>query len=163
MTARRGFSLGLLAFVTAVALILIVVIVVIGPNTHANLGEPDPGFDRVPTGEIGVEEHLTTPLREDIREQWQIADGEERLARGRELYFYNACSTCHGSTGRGTTIAPALAGEVNAEDFLNTLRRPPQGMPPYYEDHISEEEAQAIFLFLESLAPADQSATTEGE
>ncbi len=108
------------------------------------------------TGEIDVEQ----PFRPSFDAAAALADEErigelDELGRGRILYFANSCATCHGLTGAGATVGPELIDAVNLEDFLDALRKGDEGMPSYDETVISDEQAEAIFAFLESVRTAN--------
>ena len=148
ITSRTLIAGGIVGAVATLAVVLIVVIVAIGPNTHANLGEPDLGFSRVTTGNIDVVEPFATPLTQEGQALFEeeTADG---LQRGRGLFFANGCATCHGLTGAGGSVGPAIAaGEVDVEEFFDGIRDGDKGMPQFDELHLSDEEAQAILDFL---------------
>jgi len=51
----------------------------------------------------------------------------ERVRRGREMYAFEGCASCHGAERRGTKTAPALtslARHWSADDLARYLRRP---------------------------------------
>jgi mono/diheme cytochrome c family protein len=148
ITPRSLLAGGIVLTIATVAVVLIGVVVLLGPDTHANLGEPDPNFDRAATGSLGSEDPFSTPLN---------GAGQELLndpaTRGQGLFFANGCATCHGLSGSGGTVGPKLAGEINLEDFFDALRAGDGGMPQYNDiTQLSDEDAQLIFEFLQDLA-----------
>ncbi len=150
--ARYALSIGAALAVTAIALVLIVFIVATRPDTHANLGKPDPGFNRVPTGEIAEEQPFRPSF--DAEAALITAERDGPIApeeRGRILFFANSCATCHGIAAAGATVGPDLIDAVNLEDFLDALREGDEGMPAFAESEITDAEAEAIFAFLESM------------
>ena len=147
MTRPRSLlAIGLVGAVATLAFVLIVVVIALGPNTHANLGAPDSTFDRVPIGQIEVDGAFATPLGPAGR---TLLEDPEPAHRGRALYFANGCATCHGLAGGGDVVGPTLAGEVVLDDFLQALRDGDKGMPLFDEQHLSDDDALAIFAFIE--------------
>lgn len=148
ITSQTLIAGGIVGAVAVLAVVLIAVIVATGPNTHANLGEPDLGFSRVPTGNIDVVEPFATPLTQEGQAFFQdeVAAG---TARGRGLFFSNGCATCHGLTGAGGSVGPTIAGgEIDSEEFFDGIRDGDKGMPQYDTLRLSDEAAQAILDFL---------------
>jgi mono/diheme cytochrome c family protein len=152
MARYNLFALGLLAAILTAGTIVIAVIIALGPDTHSNLGEPDPNFNRVATGEIGQEQPFRPSF--DAATELATAAGEGALTaeeHGRILYFANSCATCHGLSAGGATVGPELVDAVSLEDFFDALRDGEEGMPGYSEMEITDAEAEAIFTFLEGL------------
>ena len=143
---RSPLALGLVGAVATLAVVLIVGVVALGPKTHANLGPPDPAFARVPVGQIDVEGVFGMTLSSAGRAL--LADPDP-AQQGRALFFANGCATCHGTAGAGSVVGPELAGAVALDDFLTALRDGAKGMPLYDEQSLSEDDALAIFAFLE--------------
>jgi mono/diheme cytochrome c family protein len=72
---------------------------------------------------------------------------------GRDVYVSKGCHLCHGFEGQGALpTGPRLAPEPMALDvFSNIVRRPPNVMPAYPEEVLSDEELQRIHEYLESI------------
>ncbi len=150
------FASALLAAVLVAGTVIVVVMLVLGPDTHSNLGEPDANFNRVATGEIEYEQ----PFRPSFDAATELAAAERDGAltaeeRGRILYFANSCATCHGLTAGGATVGPELVDAVDLGDFLDALRDGEEGMPAFRDAELTDEQAEAIFAFLESLKSED--------
>src|SRR3989304_1397512 len=87
------------------------------------------------------------------------------FARGGESLFKSRCQPCHGPGGKGTGIAPALAGNqfvqgARDQEMANSIlkgrqgadrKHPdkhPAGMPP---QKLSEQELTSIVAYMKSL------------
>jgi ubiquinol-cytochrome c reductase cytochrome c subunit len=85
------------------------------------------------------------------------------VADGRLLYIQN-CASCHGNTGEGSAIAPALtnAGPVTLDFYMRTGRMPladPQ--TPEYEQppKLSQDEIAAIIGYASAFSQGSQIPT----
>lgn len=82
--------------------------------------------------------------------QGKAADVEH----GRQLFMSNGCYSCHGTVGQGGTrgsgprIAPVA---LPAEAFKTFIRNPPEAMPRFDARFVSDEQLEAIHLYLSSL------------
>lgn len=77
------------------------------------------------------------------------AQSGDPVADGSLLYFKYGCSACHGLSGQGATVGPALVDEIGSfGSFSEDVREGPKGMPDYDEALISEENLQKIYTFL---------------
>jgi hypothetical protein len=149
--SRTTLTILIVVMTASIGLVFVLVVILV-PDTHANLGDVDPNFDRVTTGEIDTEQ----PLRPSFDPANALADAERDGAltveeRGRILYFANSCATCHGIGGGGATVGPDPIDSGNFEDFLEAMREGDDGMPLYAEEVISDAQADEIFAFLEGL------------
>ncbi len=78
------------------------------------------------------------------------------LAKGKQLFHAHTCSTCHGSTAQGTSIAPPLAGighYFSEATFSELIHHPntqmtSKGMPP---QSLSKKETHALWAYLNSM------------
>ena len=83
-------------------------------------------------------------------------DGEPLLGNtenGEQLFTEYTCSGCHGYTGEtglGTRLNPPRMRQAR---FIQYLRNPsdPEGMPPYQEPEVSDQNLADIYAFLDSL------------
>ena len=84
------------------------------------------------------------------------ADGDALLAnadpaRGREIFFANGCSICHGENGEGL-IGPTIASTRLTVDEVITQYRTPRGfMPPFPADRLPDEDVANIYAWLQTL------------
>ena len=69
----------LISIVTVSIGLVFVLVVILVPDTHANLGDVDPNFDRVTTGEIDTEQ----PLRPSFDAANALADAPRPSPRPR--------------------------------------------------------------------------------
>jgi Cytochrome C oxidase, cbb3-type, subunit III len=77
------------------------------------------------------------------------ATSGDPVADGKLLYFKYGCSACHGLSGQGATVGPALVDEIGSfGSFSEDVREGPKGMPEYDEAMISDENLQKIYAFL---------------
>lgn len=72
---------------------------------------------------------------------------------GRDVYVEMGCHYCHGYEGQGALpTGPRLAPEPLAEDvFSDIVRRPPNVMPAYAPEVLSDEELERIYEYLVSI------------
>lgn len=73
-------------------------------------------------------------------------------ASGERLYAEAGCGACHGLTGEGTDVGPALGGH-SADQVRRQVRAPLVQMPAYSEEQLSEADLTLIADHIESLAP----------
>ncbi len=73
----------------------------------------------------------------------------EALESGVELYVEKGCLGCHGASGRGEVGPPLARTRLSFEQFLSQLRNPRARMPPFHRELVSDEEALAIYRYLE--------------
>ncbi len=71
------------------------------------------------------------------------------------------CHHCHGYEGQGARpTGPRLAPEpMPFEDFSNIVRRPPNVMPAYSPQVLSDETLKRLYEFLESIPEPPDVAT----
>lgn len=149
--SRQVFAL-LVSVAAGFTGLVLVLALLLGPDTHSNLGAADPGFDRVATGEIDEEQPFRPSFDAGAALIAAERDGPVALEeRGRILFFANSCATCHGIAASGATVGPDLIDAANVEDFVDALRGGDEGMPAFAESEITDTEAEAIFAFLESI------------
>ena len=71
---------------------------------------------------------------------------------GQRLFESKGCYQCHGYVGQGGLAGPRLAPEpIPIEAFKAIVRKPPNVMPAYSPNVLSDEELQAIYRFVASL------------
>ncbi len=91
--------------------------------------------------------------------------GEARQApsaqSGRSAYVEMGCHHCHGYEGQGALpTGPRLAPEpMPFEVFSNIVRRPPNVMPAYSPEVLSDEKLKRVHEYLESIPePPDEAS-----
>ncbi|HSL97642.1 MAG TPA: cytochrome c [Candidatus Deferrimicrobiaceae bacterium] len=138
----------LAATISGLAVVLIWGIVARSPETHANV-RPE-GFDRTPISYVGLDSTFTGV---GLAEPAPVADPANR---GRFLFFGFGCATCHGLRGEGGVVGPALdPEELGLGGLRSDIRRGPGGMPAFDPQVVGDEDLEAIFRYLESLARPD--------
>lgn len=71
---------------------------------------------------------------------------------GATSFVANGCYQCHGYQGQGGAAGPRIAPTAYPyEAFARLVRRPPNEMPPYAAEALSEETLQAIYRYVRSL------------
>ena len=75
------------------------------------------------------------------------------VQQGRLLYTNFGCYACHGYEGQGAAITgPRIAPDpLPMAAFTEVIRRPPNVMPAYSPDVLSDEDLQRIHTFLQSI------------
>lgn len=72
-----------------------------------------------------------------------------RVEAGAELYRKSGCYQCHSNEGQGGAQGPRLGPDpIPIARFVQYVRNPPGGMPPYTERVISDQELADIHAFL---------------
>src|SRR5690349_12161502 len=72
------------------------------------------------------------------------------IERGQEVFVNLACTACHGQSGEGTDIAPALAG--HSEFAIRRQARAPIGiMTPFSPVVLPAEDLDAVVAYILSL------------
>jgi mono/diheme cytochrome c family protein len=77
-------------------------------------------------------------------------------ARGKKLYMQQLCHTCHGTVGQGGDRGSGPKIYPNPypyQAFLTQLRKPRQGMPPYSEKNVSDQDIADMYHYLFSNKP----------
>ena len=69
---------------------------------------------------------------------------------GHALFLTTGCASCHGDKGEGSAIAPALAGHTETQ-VRRQVRSPRFKMPKFTSEQISDDELDAIALFISGL------------
>lgn len=82
-----------------------------------------------------------------------VAAGD--VADGKKLYVQAGCSACHGLSGQGTKIGPAVAGHTAAE-VQRQVRAPLDTMPAYSVARLSNDSLRKIGVYIVSLQPLRQ-------
>lgn len=81
--------------------------------------------------------------------------GQDNLASsGHVLFVSTGCAACHGQNAEGTAIAPALAGH-SEQMVKRQVRNPRFQMPAFSQEQVSDEEIEAIALYITSLEGDD--------
>ena len=77
--------------------------------------------------------------------------------RGRKIYMQQLCYTCHGTVGQGGERGAGPKIYPNPfpyQAFLMQVRKPRQAMPPYTEQHVSDQDLADMYHYLLSIKPA---------
>lgn len=134
------------AVVSGLAIGLIGGVVARSPETHANV-QPE-GFDRTPIGYVGE----VVPFSGVGLADPGSASGADPTTRGRLLLLGYGCAACHGLTGQGGVVGPALGlDELDFDDFGPLLRSGPGGMPAFTEEILSDDDLKAIYTHLKAI------------
>lgn len=145
------FSAGLIVGLTLMGVLLR------NPATHANLEAPG-NYDRTPVAYLGQQYDY-----QGVAGIVATADvGPEPHDQGRLLYVQAGCAGCHGVYGEGGAVGTELWSEADADDATELavdLRNPPNGMPVYSVELLSNDQ---IELILGYLAFAEREAETLG-
>ncbi|MBI2872288.1 MAG: cytochrome c [Chloroflexi bacterium] len=140
--------LGLVAII-GLATVLIGVIVLRSPDTHANLwNSAQTGYARTSQALVG---HEAADVELKLVEQQGITAGKPAsLEPGRAIYLGRGCAMCHGLDARGGAVGPSLAG-TNPEIVKRMVRDGPGGMPAYTETHLSDADLAEMANYLQNL------------
>ena len=79
------------------------------------------------------------------------------VERGRKLYLEQLCYTCHGTIGQGGDRGSGPRIYPNPYPFpafVMQVRKPRQGMPPYHEKHVSDQDLADMYHYLFSTRPS---------
>lgn len=142
---RLFVPLVFVALISGLALGLIGGVVARSPETHANV-RPE-GYDRTPISYVGEEFPVEGIGLADPR----LVTDADQVTRGRLLLLVYGCAMCHGLTGQGGVVGPALdLEELFLDDFRPLLRDGPGGMPAFAEEILSDDDLDAIYAFLKA-------------
>lgn len=111
-------------------------------------GMPAFSKDVLPEGELAAITAYLQSLAPPIQETLPQGPSEGEL--GERLFSSAGCATCHGLQGKGSVMAPPVAG-ASAEFVKSMVRSGRGGMPAFPENALSEEELAAIIAYLQSL------------
>jgi mono/diheme cytochrome c family protein len=75
----------------------------------------------------------------------------QELDRGRALYDANGCYQCHGHAGQGGAALRIAPTPYPLEAFATFVRRPPNEMPAYARDVLSDEDLSVIYRYVRSI------------
>ena len=71
---------------------------------------------------------------------------------GKALFMKIGCFECHGREGQGAVTGPRLnQNPITFARFNSYIRKPSGEMPPYTTKVVSEQQAQDIYAYLQSL------------
>ena len=77
--------------------------------------------------------------------------------RGKKAYLEQLCYTCHGTVGQGGDRGSGPKIYPNPYPFpafVMQVRKPRQGMPPYNEKHVSDQDLADMYHYLFSTKPS---------
>jgi mono/diheme cytochrome c family protein len=77
--------------------------------------------------------------------------------RGKKLYMKQLCHTCHGTLGHGGDRGSGPRIYPNPfpfQAFVVQVRKPRQGMPPYSEKNVSDQDLADMYHYLFSNKPS---------
>jgi hypothetical protein len=134
---------------SGLAFTLVVIIIARSPYTHGNLS-PE-GYDRTEVIRVGEEQPFPGI---GLKDSGSVLNGDP-VHDGRILFFSFGCASCHGLTGQDGTVGGRIdTGDVNLSELIREVRRGPKGMPSFVEEVLSDEEAERLHTFLESIEEA---------
>lgn len=122
-------------------------ILVRAPDTRSNYQHTPEGYTRTALATIGEDaefQGLTPTLG----------------STPREIYVGAGCASCHGLSGEGGVVGPAI-WKKNAEDMLEALREGEHGMPLFSEHRLTDEQAAALVEYLNELRQAAAAAVEQ--
>lgn len=75
------------------------------------------------------------------------------VKRGQKIYMHQMCNNCDGTVGQGGGVAgPRIAPNPwPYAAFAQQTRKPRQGMPPYSEKNLPEQDLADIYAYLASI------------
>ncbi len=76
---------------------------------------------------------------------------EGSVERGRQAYLAMGCHACHGTVGQGGERGAGPKIYPNPfpfQAFVMQVRKPRQAMPPYTEQHLSDQDLADIYAYL---------------
>ncbi len=79
------------------------------------------------------------------------------VERGKKLYLEQLCYTCHGTVGQGGDRGSGPKIYPNPYPyaaFVMQVRKPRQGMPPYSDKHVSDQDLADMYHYLFSTKPS---------
>lgn len=141
--ARWGAPVTYVSAVIIIGLTLITILVR-APDTRSNYQHAPEGYTRTALATIGEDaefQGLTPTLG----------------STPREVYIGAGCASCHGLSGEGGVVGPAI-WKKNAEDMLEGLREGEPGMPFFSEHRLSDEQITALAQYLNALQKASAAA-----
>src|SRR5512134_3347093 len=62
--------------------------------------------------------------------------------------FGNTCGACHGATGTGTQLYPAIPGMLSLDEFRSIVRSGGEAMPAFPADYYPDSQLEADFAAL---------------
>jgi hypothetical protein len=65
--------------------------------------------------------------------------------------FQTSCATCHGATGQGLSVFPAIPGNLSEADFIRRARTASAVMPAHDASFISDAELKSDYAILKKL------------
>ena len=78
-----------------------------------------------------------------------LASGDP--ARGREIFFANGCSICHGENGEGL-IGPTIAStRLTVDEVITQYRTPRLLMPPVSAEAVPDADVAHVWAWLQTL------------
>lgn len=86
----------------------------------------------------------------------QITTDHPDAATGEALYHFFGCFGCHGYNGEGGFGLPLSGTTLSLEEVRDQIRNPRERMPAFGPEWISDEELAHIYVFLQSLAPNNE-------
>lgn len=146
--------------VAGMATVLVGVIVLRSPDTHANLWpELRSSYDRTAVAVLGEERAWYGPSAGPIYlVRPSISLGRAAgIDPGRRAYLQAGCATCHGLEAQGGPVGASLAGAL-PETVRRIVREGPGGMPTYEETRLSETALDELASYLQGLGGVEPSA-----
>jgi mono/diheme cytochrome c family protein len=79
------------------------------------------------------------------------AAGAQDAGRGRALFDANGCYQCHGHEGQGGAALRIAPSAYPFEGFARLVRRPPNEMPAYAPEVLSDADLMEIYRYVRSM------------
>ncbi len=86
-----------------------------------------------------------------------VAAPAGNVQKGKELFTAYYCYSCHGTDGQGGAGVKIAPNPVSYTAFVNYIRKPAGGMPPYVGKLVPEPDLADIYAFLRSIPPGQPS------
>ena len=149
LVPRLGF-----AVVIGLAVVLIGVMVLRGPDTHGNLWNVvRPDYVRTDLATLGGTDIRTSPAKVAFVLPEAGLGPATAIDPGKRIFIEAGCAKCHGVDARGAPVGPSLA-KARPDTVRNTVREGPKGMPAFTKDQVSDDDVEKLVAYLEGLKVA---------
>lgn len=81
------------------------------------------------------------------------AQEDDEADRARQEYVKMSCYACHGYQGHGGAGPRIAPDPIPYQAFSRVVRRPPNVMPAYSPNILSDQQMRLIYQYLESIPP----------
>jgi mono/diheme cytochrome c family protein len=96
---------------------------------------------------------IPSPTTDDLA----MADphAQDAAIRGSATFMAKGCAGCHGPRGSAPgdlTIGPDRDSMASIDEFKAQLKKPDAAMPMYYPNHVSDQEVQDLYAYVQTFA-----------